>query len=360
MASTKWNVGWGCVSNCNMNCRFCYSKKRRFETTDLNYNEWVKFIDENHEYINSINYGTGENTTSKDWFRLVAYIRKNYPFIRQALTTNGYLSVAVEDEECMQAFVNGIDEVDVSLDFFEETRHADFRGQPQAYKWALDTLKLCQEYRKKTTIVFIGSKQNLNVENIDGLFAIAKKYDAILRMNVYRPTDGINENSKKFIVDYSDIVCILKHISEKYTILSLGDTLFSPILAGTPRKDPSGCNSIRILSDGSITPSTYLITQDFTVANITDKNILKKLSTDGRMSEIIRTEIPQACKSCVYIDSCCGGVYDRRYLWGGSLKEKDPYCQGPYTELLPATVVVHDENFSSVHDGYLPTIFFKP
>ena len=156
----KWNIGWGTVSHCNMNCQFCYSKYRRKDSHDLGYSEWARFIDENHEKINSINYGTGENTLDESWFDLVAYIRKNYPDIRQALTTNGHLSEAVKKEKCMQAFVDGIDEVDVSLDYCDSDKHAVFRGQPKAYGWAIDTLALCKEYKKKTTIVFLGSEKN--------------------------------------------------------------------------------------------------------------------------------------------------------------------------------------------------------
>ena len=98
----KWNIGWGTVSHCNMNCQFCYSKHKRKDSKDLKYNDWIKFIDENHSKINSINYGTGENTLDETWFDLVAYIRRNYPQIRQALTTNGHLSEAVKKEKCMQ------------------------------------------------------------------------------------------------------------------------------------------------------------------------------------------------------------------------------------------------------------------
>lgn len=83
----KWSIGWGTISQCNMNCGFCYSKRVRETSEDLKYNDWVKFIDENHQHIDSINYGTGENTLSLDWFKLVDYINVKYN-IKQALTTN--------------------------------------------------------------------------------------------------------------------------------------------------------------------------------------------------------------------------------------------------------------------------------
>lgn len=356
----KWNVGWGTISKCNMNCEFCYSKTRRKETVDLRYVDWVRFIDENHTFIHSINYGTGENSLSNDWFRLVAYIRERYPAIRQAVTTNGYLSVAVHDRNNMRSFVKAIDEVDVSLDFADSARHNEFRGQPSAYDWAIDTLKLCMHGNKQATIVFLGSHATTSHENIDGLFSIAKKYNAILRMNIYRPTDGINDFSQQFIISRARLVDVLTYINEKYHILSIGDAYFSPVLTGKAHPDPSGEASVRILSNGSITPSTYLIGENYAVANIKQERVLQRLEAEGTLKKIISEVLPLECKDCVYTESCRGGVFDRRYLWHGTLEKKDPYCNCLYTKEVPPVIMVKNQGFSSVHDGYLPTMFFKP
>lgn len=216
----KWNIGWGVVSQCNMHCEFCYSKKKREASRDLVYDDWIRFIDENHEQINSINYGTGENTLSTDWFRLVKYVRDKHPEIRQSLTTNGYLSVAVSNMDCLHSFVEGIDEVDISLDYSSSKKHSEMRGQKDAFKWAIDTLELCNKYKKQPTIVFLGSKVNLYEDNIDGIFSIAQKYCALIRMNLFRPTNGIDNISSKFIINYESIVKILKYINKKYGVIS--------------------------------------------------------------------------------------------------------------------------------------------
>ncbi len=198
-----WNVGWGPVSSCNMNCAFCYSKSKRKEVKDLGFNNWLKFIDENAYAINSINFGTGENSLDSNWFILIDYIRSNYPHIRMSLTTNGHLYEAVRNNSYFyNAFVKSIDEVDISLDFADEGKHNKFRGQPKAYEWAMHTLRLCKDTGKLTTIVFLGSEVNVSKSQIDGLFQIASQFDAILRMNIYRPTDGINSFSSKFILKY--------------------------------------------------------------------------------------------------------------------------------------------------------------
>lgn len=354
----KWNIGWGPVSSCNMNCKFCYSKQKRLVSDDLPYEAWITFIDENYQRINTINYGTGENTLDYNWFRLVKYIRSNYPDIRQALTTNGYLAQAVKDPFCQQAFVEAIDEVDVSLDFYDKEQHNAFRGQPQAYNWAISALKLCQTYNKPTTIVLLGSKLNTSKDNIDGLFHIAKQYNAILRMNLYRPTEGIDDKSKTFIMEYNEVVDLLEYISKKYCVMALNDTLFSTILTKSTLQDPSGYRSIRILSDGSITPSTYLIKNNYIVANITEDNVLERLEKENSLHALINDQIPKECYDCIYANKCRGGVYDRRYLWYGSLLFKDPYCPSMFTERRVPSVNIKNDRFVSVHDGYLPTMFF--
>ncbi len=357
----KWNVGWGPISSCNMHCAFCYSKEKRQSTLDLKLNDWIRFIDSNADRINSINYGTGENTLSSDWFTLISYIRNNYPAIRQSLTTNGYLSEAIKkDPSNLNAFISAVDEVDVSLDFPDADQHNLFRGQPKAYSWALDTLRLCNEYKKRTTIVFLGSKVNVSKEQVDGLFAIAKEYNTILRMNLYRPTEGINNHSERFLLDYQTIVRILNYISKKYHILALNDSLFSTILTGKTIDDPSGDRSIRILSDGNITPSTYLIKDNYVIGNIQEKMVLERLERENSTWSIVHKHIPEACKECIFSQTCAGGVYDRRFLWSGTLECKDPYCPHTFTTEPERTIQICHDHFESVHDGYLPTMFFKP
>ena len=58
---------------------------------------------------------------------------------------------------------------------------------------------------------------------------------------------------------------------------------------------------------------------------------------------------------------CKGGVIDRRYLWTGSLDSKDPYCFVDEEDLMEKIegITLSNESFNSVHDGYLPTMFFK-
>jgi len=355
----KYNVGWGITNTCNMNCRFCYSKDTRNRTGDTTIKDWINFIDENHNYIDSINYGTGENAISNDFFKFVQYVRKNYPTISQSLTTNGYIYERVsKEQELYEIYKNCIDEVDVSLDFATKEKHNYFRGQPKAYDWAINTLKMLQKDKKTSTIVFVGFEETMTHDNIDGLFEIAKKYDALLRLNIYRPVSENEEVNKEFILSYKTLINALEYINKNYSIVTLSDVLFGNIYTiGSNIKENTGIDSIRILPNGSICPSTYLIAERYrNKYNIRQKHVLSEIKFD----EFTEAPIPKKCCGCPIRDNCKGGVYDRRMLWYNTLDERDPYCPFENNDNLDK---VQFETLKkkrvSVHDGYLPTMFFK-
>ena len=236
----KWVVGWGVVSSCNMNCKFCYSRNKRNEEKDIEPEYWYRFIDKNADLIESINYGTGENSLSNDWWNFIDYIRTNYPHIVQSVTTNGYISEAVKkDERKKEIFLRAIDEVDVSLDYANEDEHNNFRGQKKAYQWAMNMLKLCHDNNKRLTIVSLGSDLVVTKENMEGIFDIADKNGAMLRMNIYRPTNGIDDFSKQFMLSKERLVDFLKWVNDNYGILALDDALLSAVILQYPRKLPS-------------------------------------------------------------------------------------------------------------------------
>ena len=355
----KFNIGWGLTNACNMNCQFCYSKGTRISTTDTKIEDWKNFVDKNHQYIDSINYGTGENSIIDSFFEFIWYVRKNYPEIKQALTTNGYTYDRVsKNKEFYDIFIKSIDEVDVSLDFYKKERHNEFRGQPNAYEWALNMLQLLKDTNKLSTIVFVGFDETLNEDNLDGLFKIAKKYDAILRMNIYRPVSKDKSINDRFICSYEKLKKALEYLNKKHEIINLSDALLGNIFTNSTNiKDMSGTNSIRILPNGDICPSTYLIDENYrNKYNIKNNIDLSRVVFEDFESPAI----PKACEGCKYAKSCKGGVFDRRILWYGTFEERDPYCPLRHNEQFPEEkFAVTKTGRISVHDDYLPTLFFK-
>lgn len=355
----KYNIGWGLTNCCNMNCKFCYSKDTRENINDIGISDWIKFIDENHNYIDSINYGTGENVINDDFFNFILYVRNKYPTIVQSLTSNGYIYEKVSNnQKFYEIYKNCIDEVDISLDFADKEKHNLFRGQPKAYDWAINSLDMLKKDNKKSTIVFVGFEETMTKQNVDGLFKIASKYNSLVRLNIYRPVSECEEINKNFKLSYNTLKKVLEYMIEKYQTVSLSDILLGNMYLEDPNVvENTGIDSIRILPDGSICPSTYLIKEEFrNVYNIKQPKILEQI----KFEKFIDAPIPQECNNCKIKDNCKGGVYDRRILWNNSLDKRDPYCPFENNDLLPnKKVKVLKKERVSVHDGYLPTMFFK-
>jgi radical SAM protein with 4Fe4S-binding SPASM domain len=204
------------------------------------------------------------------------------------------------------------------------------------------------------------SKDNTYYENVDAIFAIARHYGINIRMNLYRPTQGINTFTQSFIMPPDELIKLLDYIESKYKILLISDVLLSNILTNFPIRDPSGSSSLRILPNGKITPSTYLLDDRFTIGSILEKDIIKKIESSNIINNIITEQVPIECEGCEYVKSCAGGVIDRRYLWYGTLSKKDPYCILPQEHDRIKKLDVSNEGVVSVHNGYLPTMFFCP
>lgn len=356
--NVKYSIGIGFSSNCNMNCPFCYSKKKRKDKSDITLNDWYHFFDINAEYIKDVNYGTGENTTSSEWYELIKYIRENYPHIKQALTTNGSLyKYAMKSEIKKDIILKCINEVDVSLDYGDETKHNESRGNSNAYKWATGTLKFCQENNIPATIVTLGIDKTLEIDNLKEIFEIANTYNAKIRVNLYRP---VVESEYFKPANFYNIIKALDWINAEHKITCLSDPLFSSIMSNSyKRNDPSGISSIRITQDGNIYPSTYLLFNNFVMGNIRDYKLSDKVENLDTNNFTI-DNIPDICKKCENVERCKGGTMDRRYLWYKNFKEQDPYCPKRYgkpTRLR--NYKINDDGFESIHDGYLPTMFFK-
>jgi len=342
-----------------MHCGFCYSKTAREQHDDLSLDVWKKFIKQNGKEINCINYGTGENTLVKEWFELIQFVRSNFPSITQALTTNGYLWNAIDDQDCYNSFMTAIDEVDISLDFADHKKHNALRGVDNAYSMALKTAELCQRTEKISTFVMLGIEETLEIENLNSIFQLAKEFNAFVRINIYRPISDQGFDSPKF----ESIIRSLDWIFENHYVVSLSDSLINSLYNNQESKRAhSHAKSLRILSHGDITPSTYLVTPEWVASNIVEENVLNTLLLTKPFQVFEKAPIPRNCMQCQLVESCKGGTYDRRILFYGTLEERDPYCPFRYYPdyQLPQKQISYEANGPAIHADYLPTLIFKP
>jgi len=332
--------------------------KARQNSEDISFECAVRFLNENYKYIESINYGTGENTLSKNWCDILKYISENHPYIRQALTTNGYLSEILLNKE-NEYILESLDEVDVSFDVADKDEFNKLRGVNCAYNWVMQTIQTCKENDIETTLVTILIERTMHVENLENIIEIAQKHDCFLRLNIFRP--NIKQNLTP--VSYDRIKDTLFWVLDRVSVVSICDPLFSALLTGEKKADNSGKSSLRILPNGAITPSTYLVSDQWVFGNIKNGISLKKNPFSSIMSEIeLENNVPDDCRACPLVKQCMGGAMDRRIIWYNTLKRRDPYCPFENNDTLDKW---KRNNFNyvkgpNVHDGYLPTLIFKP
>ena len=166
------------------------------------------------------------------------------------------------------------------------------------------------------------------------------------------------EINRKFTLSYNTLMDTLNYIGTNYKIIGLSDILLGNLLTNQENiVENTGVDSIRILPDGNICPSTYLIKDEYkNKYNILQPNVLENI----KFETFENAPIPSTCNNCSLKDRCRGGVYDRRILWHGTLEERDPYCPLENNDTIEKEKYkVLKKDRISVHDGYLPTMFFK-
>ncbi|MBF0604467.1 MAG: radical SAM protein [Nitrospirae bacterium] len=356
----KWHIGWGTTSACNMKCEFCYSKESRSTHNDSPLLDNIKFIDRNYSYIDSINYGTGENTLSLEWISLLSHVAKSFPEISQALTTNGSLVELAPGKQ--DVIFSALAEVDISLDFADEKKQNNFRNNEHAYRWALDCIDMCRSKGMTTTLTMLGIDQTLTEENLEKIFAIATERGCFVRINIFRPNAG----QQTPILSYKALKESLKWIINNHKIVSLADPLISALIGNEEKKDGSGISSLRILPDGSVTPSTYLVSSDWKRGHILDLDLSDQRLSDRLIGHHkLNFEWPHSCDGCRVKHHCKGGAFDRRIIWHQTTDCRDPYCPLENDDVaadwgdLQLNVHVHGSR-PCIHDGYLPTLIFAP
>jgi radical SAM protein with 4Fe4S-binding SPASM domain len=353
----RWSVGIGYTSACDMRCPFCYSRTLR-GAKELPLALWKQFFDRWHDHVESVNYGTGENTLRPGWFELVGFVREHYPSIRQALTTNGHLIEAISDARLCALFQASIDEVDISLDFSDERRHCYWRGSRSAFRNALRSLDWCRSQRKDATVVLLGLDETLAIDNLDGIFRIAEQAGAGVRINLYRP---VNQNAGLNPPRFESVIPALDWIVQHHSVLSISDPLFAA-LYGVSEDAPAGHFSMRILSTGEITPSTYLITPEWIAGDITGEDVIAKIGESAPFCLFREAPLPRECRGCALQETCRGGCLDSRILHYRTPDQRSPYCPTRHAET--PSVRQHAAHRGSqrpgMHAKYLPTLIFRP
>jgi len=369
------NIGWTLGNDCPFRCTHCYSMNARVKGRDMT----VEMIDRIVSQlaingVETVNLGGNEplfTNGANPRATLLPYIieQLHEAGILVGLTTSGVTILHLYRDH-RRAF-DLLNDVDVSFDSPDPDEHNRNRGA-KIYHQAVEVLAICQRENKPHSIIMAGMRWNFTIANIEKLVALARQYDANIRINPLKPVQPQHmESALPADMYYAGF----SRLMELCTPIDLGEP---PVAAVTgyqqAKRCPCGRTSFRIHSitpDGEIYVSPCVYLHDYKSA----LNLLEHDLHDIIMSPQFRVfrqrnanpEHVEGCSGCAMIKQCGGGCSARSYLHGfhterrRSMRVRDPYCpvENKVANPFPQVVSIQSDQ-RLVHMDYLCTWIGAP
>jgi len=302
VAPGPFALGLGLTNECNLTCAFCYRDPARVDRLGL---EQVRAIMESLP-VRSVNLGTGENGMHPQFREILAYLR-TLP-VKVTITSNGHSASVLTDGE-LRAFHN----IEFSLDYATEAEQDAQRGHGN---WALIHNQAERCIRLGIPVTFIAVMMKSNYMRLAEVARVVKHHEAPLRVNVYQAV-----RSDLYSLTYNEYWHGFRALFAETDVISIGEPLVRAMAGLPPRTGGCGVSTIRVTPRATTQPCVYWpgAGEPLSLLLSVNSGIMKASSFLESRS------VPEACRSCAYLESCYGGCAGRRRIQN-ALHEPDFYC----------------------------------
>ena len=303
--------------------------------------EGLSVLLEKIKNIRSINLGTGESFMNPDYMRIIELLISRD--IKVSITSNGATILKMTDDSLQK-----LNDVDVSVDAAMCWENDIFRGK-SSYDYAVKAIRRCKNLGVEVSVATCMT--SLNFSNIGMMIDFSRKFDANLRVNVYKSVSKSN-----LALTYEQFWTGVDILLREGELISCSEPVVNVIL-GNKILDggcPCGKNSLRIGPDGSVRPCVYWPVSDI---KITDDSFSIDKALESDQWHAIRT-IPEFCLDCPDLEVCKGGCAARRILTNG-VDTPDPYCFRYLDKPKPVLTWNRAPMKDLVHANYLCTFIVK-
>jgi radical SAM protein with 4Fe4S-binding SPASM domain len=301
-APGKFALGVGLTNECNLACSFCYRDPARTDRLSL---EQVRAVMESLP-IRSVNLGTGENGMHPEFREILTYLR-TLP-VKLTITSNGHSAEVLTDDE-LRAF----HDIEFSLDYSSEEKQDAQRGPGN---WALIHEQAERCVRLGVPVTFIAVMMKANYLGLANVARVVKRHGAPLRVNVYQAV-----RSDLYALSYDEYWQGFRALFAETDVIAISEPLVRAMAGLPPKTGGCGVSTVRITPRATTQPCVYWPGAG---------EPLSLLCTVG--SALVETSpfvearsVPEACRSCDYLQSCYGGCAGRRRLQS-ALDQPDFYC----------------------------------
>jgi radical SAM protein with 4Fe4S-binding SPASM domain len=275
--------------------------------------------------VRSVNLGTGENGMHPEFREILAFLR-TLP-VKLTITSNGHSAAVLTDDE-----IRAFHDIEFSLDYPAEREQDAQRG---AGNWALIHEQAARCVRLGTPVTFISVMMKANYLRLAEVARVAKRYQSPLRVNVYQSV-----RSDIYALSYEQYWRGFRALFAETDVIAIGEPLVRAMAGLPPRVGGCGVSTVRVTPRGTTQPCVYW-------PGIGEPlSLLLSLGSDVlETSPFVESRtVPDACRPCVYLESCYGGCAGRRRIQN-ALDQPDFYCpiiRGETQELEIRMAPAHD------------------
>lgn len=295
-------LGLGLTNECNLACSFCYRDPSRVDRLDV---AQVRAVLDRLP-VRSVNLGTGENGMHPRFAEFVDLLRDEP--LKLTITSNGH-SIAVSDDQAVQAFAD----VEFSIDYPTREEQDAQRG-PGNWDLVMEQAARCR--RLGVGVTFIAVMMRTNYDRLHEIAAIAARFDAPLRINVYQAV-----RSDAFALTYEEYWEGFARLFAETDVIAIGEPLVRAMAGLPPRRGGCGAGTVRVTPRGTVQPCVYWGGAGQGLDALLDAGPAIT-ATDPFVAA---RALPEPCRGCVHEATCHGGCAGRRRLMG-KLDQVDPYC----------------------------------
>ena len=312
----SFSFGIGLTNECNLACNFCYRDPDRLDRLGP---DQVRAVLDSLP-VRSVNLGTGENGMHPQFGLLLDLLRAEP--IKLTITSNGH-SIAVIDDAAVQAFAD----VEFSIDYPTREEQDAQRG---AGNWDLVMAQAARCRALGVGVTFIAVMMRTNFDRLHEIAAIARGFDAPLRINVYQAV-----RTDAFALTYEEYWSGFARLFSETDVIAIGEPLVRA-MAGLPaRKGGCGIGTVRVTPRATVQPCVYWggTGQSLDALREAGSGIVETAPFAAARA------LPEPCRGCAHEDSCHGGCAGRRRLMD-RLDQVDPYCPIVRGESRPLAITM--------------------
>ncbi len=317
---------WELTYACNLSCVHCLSSSGRRDPGELTTAECRRVIDElERMQVFYVNIGGGEPTVRPDFWDLVDYSTAHRVGVK--FSTNG---IKITPETARRLAGSDYVDVQISLDGATADVNDAVRGTG-SYQTALRAMSnLAEAGFRGFKLSVVITRQN--VTQLDEFAALARRYDAQLRLTRLRPSGRGAEVWHELHPTAGQQRVLYDWLTEHGENVLTGDSFFH--LAGygdgaLPGLNLCGAGRVVCLIDpvGDVYACPFAIHENFLAGNVRAEGGFARVWRESELFASLRE--PQsagACTSCSAYDACQGGCMAAKFFTGLPLDGPDPEC----------------------------------